>query len=40
MRYPDPASANFTRGYAWWLLNEAKGDSFMLKHDGFHAEEL
>ena len=24
MRYSDPASANFTRGYAWWLFNEAK----------------
>ena len=24
MRYSDPASANFTRGYAWWLLKEAK----------------
>jgi galactosylceramidase len=24
MRYADPASASFTRGYAWWLLTEAK----------------
>ena len=24
MRYPDPASADFSRGYAWWLFAEAK----------------
>ena len=24
MRYPAPTSANFTRGYAWWIMTEAK----------------